>query len=95
MYSLVFIIPTGILIRDEKLKYYTTVLSTVGGLIALYHNLLYYDFISEGLKVCTAELSCTSKQLTVFGFLSIPTMSLIAFALILILSLRSFKNETK
>lgn len=95
MYPLVFIIPTGILIRDSKLSYYTTVLSLVGGLIALYHNLIYYDIISEGFKVCNAALSCKSRQLEVFGFLSIPMMSLIAFAIIFILSLRGLKNEIK
>jgi len=95
MYSLVFVIPTGILIRDSKLSYYTIVLSFAGGIIALYHNLIYFDFINEGLKVCTADLSCKSKQLSLFGFLSIPTMSLVAFVIILILSLRSLRNETK
>ena len=95
MYSMVFVIPTGILIRDPKLRYYTVVLSFVGGLIALYHNLIYFDFINEGFKVCTADLSCKSKQLQVFGFLSIPTMSLVAFSIILISSTRSFKNEIK
>ena len=93
MYSLVFVIPTGILIQDRKLGYYTAVLSCAGGLIALYHNLIYFDFINEGFKVCTAELSCKSKQLQVLGFLSIPTMSLVAFTIILILSIRSLKNE--
>ncbi|HAZ11387.1 MAG: hypothetical protein A2X86_20090 [Bdellovibrionales bacterium GWA2_49_15] len=95
MYSLVFVIPTGILIRDSKLSYYTTVLSFAGGIIAFYHNLIYFDFIREGLKVCTADLSCKSKQLSLFGFLSIPTMSLVAFVIILLLSIRSLKNETK
>jgi disulfide bond formation protein DsbB len=95
MYSMVFVIPTGILLRDRNLSYYTAVLSVAGGLIALYHNLIYFDFISEGFKVCTAELSCKSKQLQILGFLSIPTMSLVAFSIILILSIRSLKNEIK
>ncbi len=95
MYPLVFIIPVGILIRDVRVGYYALVLSLIGWIIALYHNLIYYEIINEGFKVCTAELSCKAKQLQVFGFLSIPTMSLMAFTLILILSFRSLKNETK
>lgn len=95
MYPLVFLIPTGILLRDSKLGFYTAVLSFVGGVIALYHNLIYFDFISEGIKVCSAGLSCKAKQLEVFGFLSIPTMSLMAFVVIFILSIRELKNEVK
>lgn len=95
MYSLVFVIPTGILLRDAKLNYYIAVLSFTGGLIALYHNLIYFDIITEAFKVCTADLSCKSKQLQVFGFLSIPSMSLFAFVLIFTISLRGLKNENK
>lgn len=95
MFALVFVIPTGILIRDLKLSYYVIVLSLTGGLVALYHNLLYFEFIDEGIQICTAGLSCKSKQLEVFGFISIPLMSLLAFSLIFILSLRSLKNESK
>lgn len=94
MYSMVFVIPTGILTRDSKLNYYTGVLSFTGGVIALYHNLIYFNLISEGFKVCTASLSCKSKQLELFGFLSIPAMSLFAFILIFIISIKGLKNET-
>ena len=95
MYPIVFIIPTGIFIKDVKLCWYTLILSAFGALIAFYHNLIYFNFIDEGFKICTADLSCKSKQLEVFGFLSIPTMSLVAFMIIFILSLKVLKNETK
>lgn len=95
MYALVFVIPTGILIKDNKLSYYTAVLSGFGGLVALYHNLIYYEIISEGIKLCSAGLSCKSRQLQVFGFLSIPTMALLAFAVLFILSLRGLKHENE
>lgn len=93
MYSLVFVVPTGILLKDKKVAYYTIVLSSVGFLVALYHNLIYYNIISEGMKVCTADLSCKSRQLAVFGFVTIPMMSLIAFLIIFLLCFRSIKNE--
>ncbi len=95
MYSMVFIIPTGIILKDSKLNYYSAVLSFIGGLIAIYHNLIYFEILKTGLKVCTSDLSCKSKQLSLFGFLSIPTMSLIAFVIILTISLRGLKNEIK
>jgi disulfide bond formation protein DsbB len=93
MYSLVFVLPTGIILRDSKIGYYTSVLSFFGALVALYHNLIYYNIISEGMKVCTADLSCKSRQLEVLGFVTIPMMSLVAFLIILFLSVRSLKNE--
>jgi disulfide bond formation protein DsbB len=94
MYSLVFVIPTGIIIRDSKVGYYTCVLSFFGSLVALYHNLIYYNIIKEGMKVCTADLSCKSRQLEIMGFVTIPMMSLLAFLIIFILSTRSLKSES-
>jgi disulfide bond formation protein DsbB len=95
MYSLVFVIPTGILLRDNKVAYYSLVLSGMGFLISIYHNLIYYNIINEGIKICSADLSCKSKQLAIWGFITIPLMSLLAFLIILSVSIRSLKNETK
>jgi disulfide bond formation protein DsbB len=95
MYSLVFILPTGIILKDNKIAYYASVLSGAGLIVSIYHNLIYYDVIREGIKVCTVDLSCKSKQLAVWGFVTIPMMSFFAFLLILLISLRSIKNEVK
>jgi disulfide bond formation protein DsbB len=92
MYSLVFVLPTGILLRDSRLGYYSAVLSFFGAGVALYHNLIYYGFIREGFTLCTADLSCKTRQFELFGVLSIPTMSFLAFALILVLSLGSMRK---
>jgi disulfide bond formation protein DsbB len=49
-----------------------------GLLTAAYHNLLYYGFIPETITPCAQGISCTERQLEVFGF-SIPLMSLTTF----------------
>lgn len=79
MYPLVFILATGILLEDKRVKYYVLPLSILGLLIAFYHNLLYYNIIPEAIVPCSTGVSCTSRQLTWLGFITIPLMSLTAF----------------
>lgn len=92
MYPLVFIIPVGIIRRDQHIGWYTFILSLIGLLIAAYHNLIYYEVVEEGFKLCSAGLSCKTKMFELFGFLSIPTMSLLAFIIIAVLSIVQIKS---
>ncbi len=85
MYPLVIVIGAGIVLRDANMKIYSLLLCGAGFLIAAYHNLLYYGFISEALTPCTEGVPCTAKLLELFGFLSIPLMSLLSFVLIAVL----------
>lgn len=82
MYPLVFILTVGILLRDQRLRYYVLPLSITGLIISIYHNLLYYNIISESLAPCTAGVSCTTRQIELFGFITIPLMALTAFTVI-------------
>lgn len=82
MYPLIFILATGILLEDKRLKYYVLPLSITGLFIAFYHNLLYYNIIPEAIVPCSTGVSCTSRQLIWFGFITIPLMSLTAFTII-------------
>ena len=93
MYPLVFIIPVGLFYKDAVLFMYVRVLSAIGFIIALYHSIIYHDIIQEALKVCTASLSCNTKQFELFGFLSIPVMSLFSFLFILLLTLKGGTHE--
>ena len=82
MYPLVFVLPIGIILKDRNVSKYVLLLSGIGVVIAAYHALIYHGLIPEAIKVCTAELSCKSKQFELFNFLSIPVMSFLSFALI-------------
>ena len=84
MYPLVLLIGVGIVLGDRRLALYALPLSVTGLVIAAYHNLLYYGVIAEGITQCTLGVSCTEVQLELFGvpFLTIPTLSLIAFTVI-------------
>lgn len=82
MYPLVFIFGTGLIIKDKNLPYYVLPLSITGWFIAFYHVLLYNKILPEAVGFCEAGISCTTKYVSYFGFLSIPMMSLIAFTMI-------------
>ncbi|MEZ5346932.1 MAG: disulfide oxidoreductase [Pyrinomonadaceae bacterium] len=79
MYPLVFVIGTGIILRDPRLKFYALPMCLAGLLISAYHNMLYYGLISESITPCTQGISCTSRQIEWFGFITIPLMALVAF----------------
>jgi disulfide bond formation protein DsbB len=79
MYPLVLIVGAGILLRDARVKYYALPLGLAGLAIAVYHNLLYYGIIPESITPCTQGISCTSRQIEWFGFVTIPFLSLLGF----------------
>jgi len=84
MYPLVFIIATGIILGDRRMKTYALPIVLTGLAISVYHNLLYYGLITEALTPCSEGVPCTARQLELFGFVTIPLMTLGAFAVILI-----------
>lgn len=95
IYPLVFILPVGILTKDEKIYLYALPLTVAGVLISGYHNLLYYGFIPERLSPCTAGVSCLTRYVEYFNFLSIPLLSflsLLAITFLIIIHWRLNKN---
>lgn len=87
MYPLVIILAVGIWKKDKNLPYFVLPLSIIGLLISAYHNLLYYKIISESAAPCTLGISCTTKFIEWFGFITIPLLSLGAFASITLIIL--------
>jgi disulfide bond formation protein DsbB len=87
MYPLVIILGVGIWKRDKNTIFFALPLAIIGLLIAAYHNLLYYGAIPESIAPCTQGISCTTKQIEVLGFITIPLLSLLAFATITLLLL--------
>lgn len=72
--------------RSARLMKYTLWLSTIGGLVALYNT--YLQFGGGPLGDCSANgVSCSVRYFLEFGYVTIPTMSLTAFALLIALYL--------
>lgn len=79
MYPLTLILLMGLFPLDPRALRYAWPLVTVGTLIALYHNLLYYHVLPESVSPCVQGISCTTRQIEWAGFITIPLLSLTAF----------------
>jgi disulfide bond formation protein DsbB len=84
MYPLVPLLGLAAWRRDRAIRPYAAVLATVGLLIAAYHVVL-ERFPTLESNVCEASNPCTIIWVERLGYLTIPTMSLSAFALVLML----------
>lgn len=87
MYPIVLILPIGIFIKDKNIWIYVLTLSISGFFVSFYQNLLYFNFLPQIFSSCTVGVSCTARFIQVLGFLDIPQLSLVAFALITTLML--------
>lgn len=94
MYPIMIISMVGLARKETTSFYYILPLALIGLGFAFYHNLLYYGVI-ENIVPCAQGVSCTSRQLQWFGFLTIPLMSLGGFLILLGLFLRFYFLNTK
>ena len=92
MYPLIVIIGIGILRRNSEWRIYAVVLTLVGLVISVYHNLLYYGFVPESITPCTEGVPCNAVQLELLGFVTIPLMGLISF-IVLALCLLAYRPK--
>ncbi len=83
MFPLSIALIVGILRKDSGVHLYILPPAIIGWVIALYHNLLYYKIISDALAPCATGVSCTTKFIEYFGFVTIPLLSFIAFSVII------------
>lgn len=67
---------------DARAWIYALPLAAIGGLIAAFHLLLYWKIISRAIEPCGPGPSCTSSDMTVFGAIPLPLLSLLAFVMI-------------
>lgn len=93
MYPLVFVLWVGFATKDINVYKYSLPMALIGWLIAGFHNLLYYKIISQSLSPCSAGVSCSERQLDIWGFISIPLLSLVAFSIIILLILKHTKQR--
>ena len=96
LFPMIFILAAGLFPTfDKSVIKYALPLSIAGGLTAFYHTLLYAGIIPENIQPCSKGVSCTEKYIELFGFVSIPMLSFLAFstlvALLLFLKRRTSK----
>lgn len=85
MFPLALILPLGLFPFDAKVARYGLVLAVPGGLVALFHQMLVAGIVPETLKPCEQGVPCGQTVISWFGFLTIPLLSVAAFALIIAL----------
>ena len=85
MFPLVLIFIAGLFPFDKNIIRYTLPLASVGWGFAFYHYLLYSGFIPESIQPCSQGVSCSETYLDLFGFITIPMLSLISFSMIIVL----------
>lgn len=95
LYPLVVIFFSALWSDDRGHARYSLPLAFLGLGFAAYHNLLYYDVITTPIIPCQEGVSCTSRQVELFGFITIPLMSLMTFVAICFLGILEGKNLRK
>ncbi|WP_273428650.1 disulfide bond formation protein B [Chitinibacter tainanensis] len=95
MYPLLFIFSVGLFPFDARCARYAMPLAIGGWLFALYHTLLYKGFIPENLQPCSQGISCADMKLDLFGFITIPLLSLVAFSILIALLIAVQKGTQK
>ncbi len=86
LYPQVILLFVGFMKKDQLIRLHSIILSLVGGVIALYHTFI--QFGGEAIVPCSATgPSCTTLYFLEYGYITIPTMSLTVFALLLLIML--------
>lgn len=85
LFPLVILLAMGLFPLDRSVVKYALPLAIAGWLTAVYHNLLYSGIIPESIQPCSQGVSCTEKYIDLFGFITIPMLSLFSFTLVIAL----------
>ena len=80
MFPLTVILLVGLFPLDLHVVRYALPLALCGLAVALYHTLLQVGIIPESATPCRQGVSCTDISVDLFGFLSIPMLSLLVFS---------------
>lgn len=84
MFPLAVILAVATFREDTGVWRYALPVAVIGGLIAVFHSLLYAGIIPEAIKPCGQGPSCSSADMTILG-LPLPFLSLAAFTAIAVL----------
>lgn len=95
LYPIMLISAVAVLREDKKAHFYMYPFAVIGLAVAAYQNLLIYGILPETIQTCTGGVSCTQETITWLGFITIPLLSLGAFAVITVATWMFAKKDTK
>ncbi|MCW5641507.1 MAG: disulfide bond formation protein B [Rhodoferax sp.] len=84
MYALAVILGIALVTQDVNVVKYAQPLALIGVALAAFHCLLYLGFVPKGIQPCSQDIPCSEVKLQVWGFITIPLMSLAAFLAIVV-----------
>jgi len=88
MFPLAIVLAVAAFRSDAAVWIYSVPLAAAGWLVAGFHTLLYAGIIPETIQPCTASgPSCSSADMTIFGGVPLPALSLAVFTAIIALLL--------
>jgi disulfide bond formation protein DsbB len=85
MYPLVVILVVALVAKDRHVHRYVLPLGSIGALVSMYHIAIERFPQLESSTSCDPNNPCSLKWVEEFGFVTIPTMALTAFLLIITL----------
>ncbi|MBT9446654.1 MAG: disulfide bond formation protein B [Hyphomonadaceae bacterium] len=85
MFPLAVVLLVACISSDAQVWRYALPLAAIGWLVALYHTLLYAGVIPAPIQQCGVGPSCSSGDMSILGWVSIPLLSWIAFSAIVVL----------
>lgn len=95
MFPMMLVLPFGLLPFDRKVVRSVLPLAGIGLVLAALHVLIVEGIIPERIAPCRQGVPCSETVIEWFGFVTIPLLSLLAFAtitaLLFVASLRSSK----
>ena len=94
MFPLALVLPFGLVPFDRKVVRSMLPLAGIGLLLAAIHVLIVEGVISERIAPCRQGVPCSETVIEWFGFVTIPLLSLAAFATIaVLLTVASFRSS--
>jgi len=95
MFPLVFVLAAGLFPLDPRVVRYSLPLA-IGGLgTAVFHFAMTKGYISESISPCTQGVPCSQVQVEWLGFITIPLLSVLAFAVITALLIATYFKAPK
>jgi disulfide bond formation protein DsbB len=95
MFPLALILPFGLAPFDPKIVRYTLPLAIGGWLVAVFHQALVAGLVPKDLEPCARGVPCSKTVIEMFGFVTIPLLSIAAFSTIITLLVLAHFRSTR
>lgn len=79
--------------KDTRVLIYTQALSIIGMIITGYHTFI-VDFGGTSILPCSAEVSCATRYVFAFGYVTIPLMAFSSFLVLFLIGRLATKSST-